>query len=349
MTYLGKVDADTLDLTKPENRQVYLCCVVNLPFRLRLGDSYAFPESNNKDFKLYFRNPYKVPDKGVQTTDLETEASKQGTYNFFLTKVLIVLKKQLNPSRALAVLNDFIIAYSTLYKSTSIFMLTGQVKTLTNMQFSEAAESEIQYHCPKGYVLTDSDVEKLINWKPPLLVGSVSTFPLFKFKDLTAQAMDKIPVAFDRHRNYVFYEFAFYAKVRLESEDYLGAVLMSCIALEAVHSAFLRSVLEEALSAYKLKEKFIDALLQAPRLYERIKMTASVFMDNNERPPNELLGRCKKAIQIRNDIMHAKYSEGTYKLRKYQTLELLDAYNVFEETYDYFKEALEKRQDQNYS
>ncbi len=351
MTDLGKVDADTLDLTKPENRQVYLCCVVNLPFRLRLGDSYAFPKSDNEDFKLHFKNPYKIPPGGIDTEILVKQASKHGTYNFFWTKVLIVLKKQQNQSWALAVLNDFIIAYATVCKSTHGFL--GQVKTLTDMEFSEAAESEIEYHCPKDYVLTDLDIEKLINWKPPFL-GQVSGFPLFKFKDLPTQAIDKIPVAFDRHRNYVFYEFAFYAKFRMQSLDYIGALLMACVALEGAHGAFLRHVRENGLSTCERKKErnFKRELKKVPRgsqFYERIKTTVFIFIKGEEKPPDELLAKCGEAIEIRDDIMHAIYSEGAYKLREHETSKLVSACRAIMDTYKYFLKALEKRQEQNYS
>ena len=344
MAYLGTIYADNLDPTKPKTRataEVLFCCVVNLPFRLRVGNGYTFPNSDDEDFKLYFRNPYKIPQEGVETDKLRKEAGKQGTYNFFCTKVLIVLKKS-NVDRAIKVLNDFIIAYSIVCKSN--LSLFGQVKTLTNMEFSEAVESEIQYHCPKDYVLTDSDVEKLINWKPPL-TGQISVFPLFKFKDLSAQAIDKIPIAFDRHRNYVFYEFAFYAKIRLDSEDYVGAVLMACIALEGAHNTFLSQVRKNGLSTNERKKK----VSRGSRFCKRIKNTCSVSMKTEERPPDELLAKCKKAIGIRDDIMHAKCSKGIYELRKYQASDLLDAYKAMTETYEYFKEALEKRQEQNQS
>lgn len=351
MTYLGTIYADNLDPTKPKNRaatEVLFCYVVNLPFRLRIGNSYAFPSSDDEDFKLYFRNPYKLPREGVETDKLQKEAGKQGTYNFFWTKVLIVLKKPRNPSRTLMLLNNFIIAYSTVCKSTLSFF--GQVKTLTNMEFSEAVESEIQYHCPKGYILTDSDIEKLINWKPRF-TAQISSFPLFRFKDLPAQAIDRIPVAFARHCNYIFYEFVFHAKVRIESEDHIGALLMACIALEGVHGMFLKQVRKESLSACKRKkEKDLKKQKKAPResrFYERIKKTSSAYMEAKERPSDKLLEKCKKAIRIRDDIMHATYSEGKYMLRKYQTSDLLDAYKAMMETYEHFKEALEKHQEQN--
>lgn len=352
MTYLDTVYADNLDITKPENREVYLCCVVNLPFRLRVGDSYAFPESNNKDFKLYFRNPYKNPPGGIDTEILAKQASKQGTYNFFWTKVLIVLKKQRNSSRTLTVLNDFIIAYGTICKSIGSFL--EEVKTLNHMEFSEAQEWEIHYHCPKGYTLTDSDVDKLLNHRSRLTCSGITCIPLYKFTDLSAQALDKIPATFNRHQEYVFYEFAFYAKVRMESEDHIGALLMACIALEAAHGTFLRQVREKGLSTCERKKernlkKELKKVSRGSQLYQHIKTTVSVLMDSNESPPNELLGRCKKAIEIRNDIMHAKYHKGTYKLRKYQSSQLVDAYKALLDTYQYFVTALEKRQEQNQS
>jgi hypothetical protein len=351
MTHLGTIYADNLDPTKPKTNattEALFCYVVNLPFRLRVGNNYAFSSSDDEDFKLYFRNPYKIPQEGIETDKLQEEIDTRGTYNFLWTKVLIVLKKPPNPSRAMVLLNNFIIAYSTVCQST--LSLFGQVKTLTSMEFSEAVESELQYHCPKGYTLTDSDVEKLINWKPPF-TAQISGFPLFRFKDLPTQVVNRIPVAFTRHCNYIFYEFAFHAKVRIESEDHIGALLMACIALEGVHSMFLKQVRKDNAPTHKRKrEKDLKKQKKASResrFYERLRKTSSVYLDVKERPPDKLLERCEKAIRIRDEIMHAKYNNGTYMLRRHKTSELLDAYKAMTETYEYFKKALERRQEQN--
>jgi hypothetical protein len=346
MAYLDTIYADNLDLTKPKTREtteVLFCCVVNLPFRLRVGNDYTFPNSDDEDFKLYFRNPYKIPQGGVETDKLQKEANKQGTYNFFCTKVLIVLKKKPNVDRAVKVLNDFIIAYGTVCKSIGSFL--EEVNTLNHMEFDKALEGEIHYHRPKGSILTDLEVEKILNHKPLMTCSGISIIPLRKFTDLSAQVLDKISAAFTRHQNYVFYEFAFYARVRIDSEDYIGALLMACIALEGVHNTFLKQVQENVLATNERKKK----VSRGSRVYNRIKTTCSVFMKIEEKPPDKLLEKCEKAIRIRDDIMHATYSEGTYMLRKYQTSELLDAYKAMTETYEYFKEALEKRQEQNQS
>jgi hypothetical protein len=351
MTYLDTIYADNLDLTKPKTiatTEVLFCCVVNLPFRLRVGNGYAFPSSDDEDFKLYFRNPYKIPQEGVETNKLREEADKQETYNFFCTKVLIVLKKKPNVDRAVKVLNDFIIAYGTVCKSIGSFL--EEVNTLNHMEFDKALEGEIHYHRPKGSILTDLEVEKILNHKPLMTCSGISIIPLRKFTDLSAQVLDKIPAAFTRHQDYVFYEFAFYAKVRIESEDYIGALLMACIALEGVSGTFLKQVRENGLSANeRKKERNSKKLKRGSGFYERIKTMFSIFMKAEERPSDELLAKCEKAIGIRDDIMHAKYSEGTYKLRNYQASELLNAYKAMIETYKYFKEALEKRQEQNQS
>jgi hypothetical protein len=348
---LDTIYADNLDPTKPGATEVLFCCVVNLPFRLRVGNSYAFPNSDNEDFKLYFRNPYKIPQAGVETDKLQEEADKQKTYNFFCTKVLIVLKKKPNIDRAIKVLNDFIIAYSIVCKSIGSFL--EEVNTLNHMEFSKAQEWEIHYHRPKGSILTDLEVEKLLNHKPRMTCSGITIIPLRKFTDLSTQVLDKLPAAFTRHQNYVFYEFAFYARVRIDSEDYIGALLMACIALEGVCGTFRKQVRENGLSTNERKKernlKKLKKVSRGSQFYERIKTTCSIFMKTEERPPDNLLAKCEKAIGIRDDIMHATYSKGVYTLRKYQVSELLDAYKVMTETYKYFKEALEKRQEQNQS
>jgi hypothetical protein len=342
-TELETVYAKNLDETRTEAIEVRHCCVVNLPFRLRIGNSYTFPKSDEGDFKLYFRNLYEIPPTGIKIEDLKEQASKRGRDNFFYTKVLIILKKSRYNHSALKVLNDFIVAYGTV--TTSPISLFGEnVRTLTEMEFSKACEWEIKYHCPKGYILTDSDVDKLIN-KKHSLTFNLSIIPDLKIKDLSLETLKKIPSAFELHKKFIFYEFAYEAKVRMLSEDYITAVFMACIALEGVHGAFLNYVrisknekkCERNLNNKSKRERSV------PGFYRRLKNTISKYLDSQEKPSEDLMTKCETAIKIRDSVMHAISTKGVYEFRKYQRSDFVEAYQTILQIYEYFRKALENR------
>jgi hypothetical protein len=345
MTYLETVYADNLDLTKPKTRattEVILCCVVNLPFRLRVGKSYAFPKSDDEDFKLYFRNPYEIPAEGIKIIELKNKSSKYGTNKFFNTKVLIMLKRSLDEHIALKVLNDFIVAYGTV-TTTPNSIFGEDVRTLKDMEFSEACEWKIIYHCPKGYILTGSDVDNLIN-KKPSLSGNCVIIPNLKIKDLSPEILEKIQSTFDFHKKFMFYEFAYEAKVRMLSEDYIAAVLMTCIALEGVHGAFLKYGISE--NEKKCKRNLNNKSKKdrsVPGFYRRLENTTSKYMDPKEKPPDDLMTKCETAIKIRDDIMHAISTNGVYEFRKYQRSDFVKAYQTILQIYEYFRKVLENR------
>ena len=341
MTYVETVYAEALDKTNPEDKEIRLCNIVNLSFRLRIGKSYIFPESDNKDFKLYFRNPYEISAEGIKIAELKKESAKKGTNKFFNTKVLIMLKHPLNKHNALRVLNDFIIAYGIVATSpNSIF--SADAKTLNDMEFFKALEWDITYYCPKGYILTDSDVDKLIN-KKPSMTANLSITPDLKIFDLSPDTLKKIPSAFELHKEFVFYEFAYGAKVRMLSEDYIIAVLMACIALEGVHGAFLnhfRTLKKEKKCKGSIDNKSKKDRSE-PGFYRRLANTISGYMDSQEKPPNDLMKKCKIAIKIRDDIMHAISTKGIYEFRKYQRTDFVEAYKTILQTYEYFLRPLE--------
>jgi len=280
MTYLETVYAKYLDKTRTEVIEIRHCYVVNLPFRLRIGKSYTFPKSDKEDFKLYFKNLYKIPPSGIKIKDLKERASKQRSDNFFYTKVLIMLKRSQHEHSALRLLNDLIVAYG-IVTTTPISLFGENVRTLTEMEFSEACEWEITYKCPKGYILTDSDVDNLIN-KKPSLTFNLSIIPDHKIKDLSPEALKKIPSAFELHKKFIFYEFAYEAKVRMFSEDYITAVLMACIALEGVHGAFLKHV-RTSEKEKKCKRNLNNKSKKGrsvPGFYMWLKNTISKYMDS---------------------------------------------------------------------
>ncbi len=340
MTYLETVYADNLDKTKSKATEVRLCNVVNLPFRLRIGNSYIFPKSNNEDFKLYFRNPYEIPAEGIKIIELKNKSSKCGTNKFFNTKVLIMLKRSLDEHIALKVLNDFIVAYGTV-TTTPISIFGEDVRTLKDMEFSEACEWKIIYHCPKGYILTDSDVDNLIN-KKPSFSGNCVIIPNLKIKDLSPETLEKIQSTFDFHKKFMFYEFAFYARVRIESEDYIGALLMACIALEGVHGAYVRISKDKRKCNRNLNNKS-KKNRSVPGFYKRLEKATSEYMDSKEKPPDDLMTKCETAIKIRDDIMHAISTDGVYEFRKYQRSDFVEAYQTILQVYEYFRKVLENR------
>jgi len=340
MVSLATLYADGFDRTDPSPSQVYLCHVLSLPFRLRIGDSYSFPDSQATDFRLYFRNRYRVPPHGVSTKVLLEEEAKQGSRDFFTTKALVVFKAHHDERQAMQLLNGFIIAYASISKSTPPFH--EPVTPLNERELARHLQWEIRFFCPMDYKLTHSDFEKLINHTSPLTCSGITCTPICQITDLPQDKLSQIPAAYTRHQQHIFYEYAFYAQTRMRANDYTEALIMACIALESAHATFLKSTLQNALSAYKLNKKFIDNISRARGFYHRVKTTAAVFMLPAHRPPSDLLRKCENAIRMRNDIIHSNVVAGKFKSREYKPLDISHACDVVLETYVYFVQAIEK-------
>ena len=122
------------------------------------------------------------------------------------------------------------------------------------------------------------------------------------------------------HQRFLFYQFALDAKSKMVEQDFVSAILFAVVALEGVHSALLQMRLDRRMAASitdsdiraKQAEATANRLLKDVGFSESIEMTSLLFLDAEDRPPEDQMRKCKLGITIRNEIMHALAKKGQY-------------------------------------
>jgi hypothetical protein len=243
---------------------------------------------------------------------------------------------------ALTVLNNFLVGYA---RATQDHGDINPLRRLTPLDLDTYTKAHYVIICDSGYQITDAQMGEMLD--------HVKTADLYKnvlsprqLRDLPADVLARIPGTITDHGHHVFCEFAFEAERHRHSSELVLAVVYSVLALEGVHAAFYRLMMLEQLDPQrkeKLTSKVISKHLRTKGLYRLYKATSNRFINEQERPSEALLKRCDKGIQIRNAYMHSQLEKGTYKIRSYRGLNLLDAYNAVMEVYECYVRALKPK------
>jgi len=340
--------------------QVQFAHLARLPFRYRAPGLFRFRRVE-ENIELILKNTIAI-ERGTTIIDLvcKRKCSSDELARDICTDVLVLPEQpevsiealdhlrqgdasKLNfiPGSLQAVhfLNEFTVAYL----SCGFDLFGTQCPRLLSPQ--EYFDSQRQYIAivrPRDKQLSDAEADGLLGLSGA--PGS-STSSHGELGDLPDRAMDVLlPEAFRSQREHVFYEFAVRSRAAREQNELQVALLLGCVALEAVHGALLQAVLEDPLASLgKDREELITNLLREQGFHTLFRLTPMLFLRSEEQPPLQLLERCKKAIEMRNDIMHAKSRRGRYKMRQHLVSELRDAQSAVLKMFSLFESALRRR------
>jgi hypothetical protein len=368
MSYRAQLQFGRVNLGQLTEDQVRVGFILRLPFRLRVGKLRRFKCDWQGPFEVCFRNALDIPN-GTDTSEVLRQL--QGSYEALWTDALTIVEEPRvqesdlealrkseespepsptnltgNAFQAIKALNQLIIAYSTATKD----LWGGRpLRTLSDIEFFERLRWEITILCPKAHVLREADILQLFNLRPDrefISLGQLTG----DLDDLSEEELAGIGGMLIRQQEFVFYEFAFQAKSKMVERDFVGAVLMAVVALEAAHAAFVRHALSQRLERLKkartAEAKLVNNFLREQGLYTLYQMTPFLLMEEGERPSPEVLRACGQGIQMRNDIMHAlTNAKGQYKVRQHVPMKISEAYSAILEVYDCYVRALESRLD----
>ena len=200
---------------------------------------------------------------------------------------------------------------------------------LSDVEFIECLHMEITLVCPSNYQLTNEDIRAIFDWKPEVEMISLGGQLTGTLDDLQPDELARISAAIDDAEAHAFHEIAFKAKTEMIERDPIVALVLACVALEGVHAEFLRKATKGA-----IKEKLLKDLLREQGIHTLIQVTPRLFTPQDDRPSEDLIKKCTKAIEMRNDIIHAKTSGGDYKMLRFTFKELSDAFSAIIEMYD---------------
>lgn len=355
------VIAEGFNLKSITDENIRFAYVIRLPFRLRVGRFYRASLAFRKhSFEISLRNRIVSP----PNIPIEKVISSVESYDELWTDALVVIQNPKLDERAIErvrnwdpeegnfpllaighefeamqALNHFIIAYATTTKN--VFGGTP-LRLFRSPEFFDFRKVGITIIGPAEEALTDEDITNILNWRPNIKMRSLGAIQ-GDLHDFQVEDLAAIEKAMALQKDFIFFEAAFEAKSKIIIGDYVGALLMSVVALEGVQAALVQHELGLRLSHSKDKQ-LPDEFLKELGLSLCNRLTPYLFMTAEERPSPELIQECAIGIKFRNEIMHAlKNRAGEYRLRTRTNKEISEAYSAVLKVYDCYVSALKKR------
>lgn len=124
-------------------------------------------------------------------------------------------------------------------------------------------------------------------------------------KDISTETVIKLQNQLSNGTQYAYYLFALQAQDYIHQTDYLNALLYSVIALENAHSELIEHVAETKASSAKSR-KWAQELIRNAGISAMIRLTPFLFMEQENRPADDIISGVVRAIEIRNELAHAK-------------------------------------------
>jgi hypothetical protein len=352
-TSLVSEKVDLSSITKKNIRQAF---IVNLPFRVRVSTELKLEIGGEESAVVIFRNEVDIPDK--ESWD-QMHTKIMGNWDSLWTKCLIILNtptvkrdelKAIKDGGEIKVSGNTFSAFNSLnrailsYTSATKELFGGNpIQLLTDTEYFGCLEWEVDLILEENTDIDLDIVDEIFNLTPEkrMIMGGQYWGTL---EDLPKEKLDKVGSYIEKTNNCIFYEFAFRAKSKMVDRDFIGALLMSVVALEGVHAAYLRKHLSEKLSDLGNKSQdLISNYLREQGFYVLIQMSPHLYLPLQNKPEKEIMSKCLKGITMRNSIMHAlTNSKGEYKVEGYKNNDICDCYSAVLKVYDCFLQAYEE-------
>jgi len=365
---------DDLDSKNVANIQVYNGFILTLPFRLRTGKFFFVQVGNS--FDVIFRNCLNIPCGTTpdEVHGLMWEGKKFRPREQFFTEALLIDKNvavttefreefiafmegagdQKMPGskaryfQAIISLNDAIVGYH--HATNSLFGGTV-IERLTPPTFFERLRYLHTIVCPSGYELSQTDFVEILDARGERQFTQMEgQFATSQLDDVPAEQLARIQQYTKLHQQFLFYQFALDAKSKMVEQDFITAILFAVVALEGVHSALLQIRLDRRMAASitdaatraKQVETTANRMLKNIGLSESLEITSLLFLDAEDRPPEDEMRNCKLGVTIRNEIMHALAKKGQYRLRNRTNKQITEAYSSVLNIFNCFTAIVER-------
>jgi hypothetical protein len=354
--------AEGFDFARTVEEDIRFGYVVDLPFRIRLGELYRHKFTfRGKAFEIVLYNKYPIP-RGTSIDQLLRDGKPLSAR---LTRALVLVRQPgispnsldnvrnwspkegetppINPIgstfAAMEALNHFVVAYATGAKQ----LFGGKpLRLFRTNDFFDFVCWNIAIFWPPDEDLSDDDCSGAFNIKVDREFISTGSF----YGDSDDLQVDETRLSIDEHlrlqESFIHYELAFEAKSKMVAGDYIGALLLAVAALEGVHAAFVQRQfrLRLPIGEKDLPEEFIHEL----GMSLCNKITPYLLMEQGERPDPELISKAGHGLKMRNEIMHSLQNKrGEYRIRTRSNKEISDAYSAVLKVYEHYISALAKR------
>ena len=300
-----------------------------LPFRLRLGSRSVFEIKGLVPARIAVINSVDIPNVDVQKKLLGHPPHPAPVPPEFASDVLITLKpvtlkedmktaiagalqhsdftKATAKLHVLDVLEDLLKPLNTLV--VSYWVLFGQevewnrVRRVLRKDIS--AGQTFNLHVFKRQHDSD-DFQKIEDSIADATPASPIPFTLGgNMHDISAENIAKLQHKLSYETQYAYYSMALQAEAHIQQTDYLNALLYSVIAFENAHAELLEYVAETKAGDEKAR-KWVQNLLRQAGISTMVRLTPYLFMDPENRPSDTTVEKVARAIEIRNQLVHAK-------------------------------------------
>lgn len=366
VNYSTLLIADGTDLEAINKQNIRAGFLLDLPFRLRVGELRRFSfdlEGPTGTTELCIRNQVNIP-AGTDLNQVIVGLFPSGGFRRAFSQALIILDRPQikdeelkaiqdasrqpdihhggltsNAFHALKSLNAFLVAY---HSATGQLFGGKHLHKLSDMHFFDNLRWQLTILCPEDHHFQDEELLEIFDLKPEKEIRECDQFT-GELDDLLPEVtISRLGDSISHYADYLFYEMAFEAKVRMIERDFIGALLLSVVALEGAHAAFLRSSLTQKLPTDNA-DQLIANMLRDAGLYNLYQVTPFILMDDQERPSIAQLEACGRGITMRNEFMHSLLKRGEYKIRNRTPSDISNAYSSVFQVYQSYVSALERR------
>jgi hypothetical protein len=160
-----------------------------------------------------------------------------------------------------------------------------------------------------------------------------------EFTDLPEPQLEALRQHLEDASLNAIYELRLKAIAAIIGGDAPTALVLACAAMEGAHGAFLRAVLATKLSGEDGMD-LTQNLLREQGIHTVFRLTLQLWVPEDLRPNPDVVKKCKKGLELRNDIAHVKFSSGKFKVEHHGLGELNDAYSAVLEVQEAFAKSL---------
>jgi len=344
----GSIDEMYLNeelLDEKDAIQVINAIYFRLPFRLKLGRRTVFDVTGVVPARIIVINFVDIPNIEKEKKIIGNPPKENPD---FASNVLIILKpKKLkndfkakikkcferndtrngsinipdlyaNPEDAMKPLNKLIVLYRVLFGEDIRF---NRVRNILRKDISNGSICHLHLFKKKDKQDNFQYIENSIKDARPQSSslfkagGHLFDIPTEKVKELQRQLIQST--------HYGFYSLYIQSEDYVKQTDYLNALLYAVIAFENAHSEFIEYIAEKKAGCEKAREWAQDMLREAG-ISAMVKLTPVLFMEIENRPSNKIIDDVVRAIQIRNQLAHAKRDKNrNLKIDSYNSNDLM--------------------------
>ncbi len=316
-----------------------------LPFRLRLGLRTVFDIGGITPARITVINSVGIPNAPSQQplTDLELRKKPAIASNVLITlspkkldedQKVTILKAlyrpnysegtplYVNPEDPLTPLNSLLVSYLTVLGDK---VSGNRIRRMFRKDISRGHTYELHVFKRRHDNNSLQQIEKAIEGAAPS-----SPIPFFMggaIQDVSEEDIVKLRDNLKQTVRYAFYSFAVQAQDYIQQTDYLNALLYSVIAFENAHAEFIEHISETRANCTDAR-RWSQELLRQAGISAFVELTPSLFMSSKDRPPETTISGVVRAINIRNELAHAKRDKnGNLKVNQHRSSDLLPLIN----------------------